>query len=110
MLTVPHRTASGRLESLWEFDPISKRIYLVVRGHGYTIPVCSERNPRAEAYAIRRIDDVTWRVAPSAYNNNAARMAKVAPFPQDRADAPELSEFVHLTQTPPNVCLELEDL
>jgi len=72
MIVVKHRSASSRLDSLWEFDPVRKAIDLVFRlgsasPAAFTIPVCSLENPRFGAHVLARLDEDSWRLLPSFY-------------------------------------------
>lgn len=72
MLTLRHRTASGRLDELWEFDPARQVVELVFRlgagpVRGFTISVCSPEKTTAFAHALMRRDADTWKILPSLF-------------------------------------------
>jgi hypothetical protein len=83
MITVKHRSASGRLDHLWEFCPLRNVIELVIRiGNAapaaFTIRVCSLEKPQLWCHPIARLDAESWRILP-AYLIPGDGPGKVAP-------------------------------
>lgn len=112
MPAVRHRTASGDLSAMWEFDCV-RRIIIVVFRQGSAPPlaleidVCSvdatERKPGA--YPIKRLDAESWQVLPARW--------KLRPTPHF-ADAPIHESMgtvsLVLTNAPSDVNAELMSL
>lgn len=72
MIHVRHRTASGRLDEVWEFDPVRKCMDIVFRlgsakPVAFTLPICAIDKPRLHAFAISRLDGESWRLLPSRF-------------------------------------------
>lgn len=72
MVVVRHRTASGRLDALWEFDPARKVVELVLRlasekPRAFTVAVCFPDRPRIWAHPLMRLDSESWRILPSLF-------------------------------------------
>lgn len=118
---VRHRSASGRLDEMWEYDPARRIIELVFRlasEHPSTasIPVCAPKAARRLAYPIVRIDGETWRIVAARFvesivelrGNSVTRMLVPEPFPIH----PRLTcgDHILLCAAPPNVDRELEAL
>lgn len=129
MIAIRHRTASGRLDSLWDFDPARGVVEVVLRlasarPVAFTIRVCSRDSPRLWCHPILRVDAESWRILPATWmakqstvdrhlpqlapSSCAGRAA--APFPCDLHAVIGASEHVLLSNTPPNVDLEIAEL
>lgn len=104
--TIKHRSASGTLTSLWEYDPQRRVIMVTLRGRSFDIPVCSERNPRHSAYAISRKNETLWQVAPAMYARMRDGSWTSVAVTFDNGQA----EFLHLTHAPDAVSAELGKL
>jgi hypothetical protein len=71
-LVVKHRSASGQLDRLWEFDPARRLVMLVIRvaseaPMSLDVDVCSLAHPRLGAHSIVRHDEHTWRIKPERF-------------------------------------------
>lgn len=72
MLQIRHRTASGSLTELWEFDPARRALDVVFQlgsaaPIAFTIPVCAPDRARVGAHPVMRLDGESWRVLPAAF-------------------------------------------
>ncbi len=70
MITLKHRTASGRLDALWEYDDARKCIELVFRlgtakPRAVTVKVCAIDAPRIWCHPLTRLDGESWRILPA---------------------------------------------
>lgn len=108
MLYVRHITASGRLDEAWSYDPVARVVTALVRVGAVSlevhVPVCSRDAPRIGTHPIRRVDSETWLILAARYiDRNAVRGCALAP---------ELAygTSIQLTNTPPDVTLDLEAL
>lgn len=74
MLHILHRTASGRLDSLWEYDP-ARRIVMLTVTLGSAQPVhvdvqvATSREPRRGSWKLTRLDESTWEILPSRFGD-----------------------------------------
>lgn len=105
MVSIRHRSASGTLDNMWEYDPERRVLIVVVRNRATTIPVASEKNPRRFAYAISRKSETTWQVAPAMYFRKQNDWYAIA-IGFDEG----LCDFLFLTHAPADVNQELEAL
>lgn len=72
MITIRHRSASGRLDMLWEFDPARRVIDAVLRMEGgpelaFAIRVCAPDKPIPFAHPILRLDSESWHILPAVF-------------------------------------------
>jgi hypothetical protein len=113
---VRHRSASARLDSLWEFDPARRCVEIIFRlGEAAPIalcvPVCASKKPRFHAFALTRFDGSSFRLLP-------IRFVPFTPSQPDRlvhdqhALHPVLDRGTQiiLTHCPEHVVAELESL
>lgn len=116
-LSVRHVSASGRLDNdeRWSFDRGDWRIDATVRMGARLVPVvvyaCSQARPRLGAHPLARVDGETWRVLPVRYvrawpNGLETLIAVACPI----GDVLAPGEALALTQTPPNIDQELDQL
>jgi len=112
---VPHRSASGRLDACWDFDPARRLVDVVLRLGSATpidmsIPVCAIDRGRIGAYAIIREDDESWRILPSIFVPISGTVADL--YRIDRAIHISLGrgDQLLLRNTPAGISLELEAL
>lgn len=139
MLVLRHRSASSRLDALWEFDPARKVIDVVIRlgsekPRAFTLPVCAPDKPRIWAHPILRLDGESWRILPSVFVPLEAaeelqaddvhgipipRHAPILLVPRDCRepaaacalhDAIGLGSHLVLTNAPPSIDIELAEL
>lgn len=106
MLTIAHRSASGALDRMWEFDPARRAVIVVLPDVAFDVPVCTTERPEQGHYHIIRLTEDAWRVAPAMFSRQG-RTWTTKPFhyPDCHVD-----EFITLTCVPPNVRHELEAL
>lgn len=103
MLHVLHRTASGRLDNLWEYDP-ARRIVMLTLKIGAAppvhvdVPVATARDPRVGSWTLRRLDEHTWEILPSRYGDR-----RLVPSPIHPSIG---SSSVVLVSTPDDVAIE----
>ena len=68
MVSVRHKTASGRFDELWDYDVAERRVEAMVRTGNTTtfisVDVCALAHPRRGAYAVQQLDGETWEVLP----------------------------------------------
>lgn len=113
--TVPHRSASGRLDSCWDFDP-ARRVVDVVMKLGsatpidMTIPVCSIDHGRLGAYAIIREDDESWRILPSIFVPIGATVHELYRIDRPLNISLGRGDQIMLRNAPAGISLELEAL
>jgi hypothetical protein len=105
LIFVKHRSASGRLEELWEYDPVRKVVMLTFKLGAATpvhldVPVSSRHESRFGAWAIQRADGETWEIVPYRFGGSELRA-----HPIHEALG---GESVVLTNAPPGQALELE--
>lgn len=112
---VPHRSASGRLDACWDYDPARWVVDIVLRLGSATpiemsIPVCSIDRGRLFAYAITRENEESWRVLPSIFFPVSPSVTTL--YRVDRALHLSLNrgDQIMLCNTPAGICLELEAL
>lgn len=111
MLCLKHRTASGSLDELWEYDPARRALDIVcrqgARTFAFRVSVCSPERPRLGAHALVRVSEGAWRLLPLAFY-----VAWEGLEPRDRAIQPWLTpgDQILLTCAPPQIDSELEEL
>lgn len=122
MITLKHRTASGRLDALWEFCGERRALELVFRlGHAkplaLTVPVCAVDNPVLLSHPIMRLDSSSWRVLPMIWIvGESGRFAQLDCARKGASTPCELHRSIGgathlvLTHAPDDVDLELESL
>jgi hypothetical protein len=113
--TVPHRSASGRLDHMWDFDPARRVVDVVLRlGTALPIdmclPVCSIDRPRFASYALIRENEESWRILPSSFAHISPSVPDL--YRVDRAIHMSLGrgDQLMLTNTPLGISFELEAL
>lgn len=128
MITIQHRSRSGRLESMWEFDSERGVIDAVIRlgggrSAGFAIKVCAPDKPRLHAHPIMRLDSFAWRILPAVWievpPSDPARRPKLVPSEctgRSSAVRCELHEAIGagshlvLTDAPPDIDIEIVEL
>lgn len=112
MIQIRHRTASGRLDEMWEFDSERRVVDLVLRQAAakpiaMTIPVCAIDRPRLAAFAMSRFDSESWRILPTRFIWEGERLVHF-----EVAIHPVIGGRVQLvlTHAPPAIDAELEML
>ncbi len=107
MITLKHRTASGCLRALWEYDP-ARRVVIVSSGDfEIDVHVACESNPRQGGYVLSRKSETEWQIAPARFvKHRDTWLADAAPFD----GYGRLNEFLMLTHAPPSVASEMEAL
>lgn len=114
---VRHRTASGCLDSCWEYDSARRVIEVVFRlGEGspiaLTLPVCAIDKPRFHAFALARFDDSSWRLLPVRYVLAHPSRDDERLVHDERALHPSLDRGTQiiLTNAPADVAADIEEL
>jgi hypothetical protein len=114
MLHVRHRSASGRLDALWEFDPGRSCVEVVLRRGGamlaLTIPVCAIDKPRCGAFPIMRLDSSSWRIMPIRYMWASASGTRLVHRDECIHESLSIGDAIILAQAPEDVDLELSEL
>ncbi len=131
MITLRHRSASGRLDALWDWDPERMVLDLVFRlgtaqPRAVTVKVCAVDTPRLWCHPLARLDGESWRILPAMFVPATSSLPGRPPTlaPRDclgfggglRGAIPcELHEVVGsgmviLTNCPTIICEELEAL
>jgi hypothetical protein len=112
MLQVRHRTASGSLSEMWEFDNARRVIDVVLRVASakpiaFTVPVCAPDRARIGAYPVMRLDGESWRVLPARFVLEHGLLV-----PHDAAihESFGRGSQIVLTHAPADVDAELESL
>lgn len=105
MIFVKHRSASGTLDELWEYDPARRVVMLTFRQGAaepvsVDVPVASEPFARFGAWKIVRGDEQTWEILPHRFG-----VVSLRPFP---IHASLGSASVVLCGAPFNVSVELD--
>lgn len=72
MLALRHRSASGRLDQLWEFCAVRGVVEVVFRlaasePIAVTVKVCHPDRPVLLAHPIMRLDGESWRILPAIF-------------------------------------------
>lgn len=112
MIVVKHRTASGRLDQLWDFDSARRVLDVVFRlgsAHpvAFTLQVCAPDRARIGAHPIMRLDGESWRVLPAVFRMEHGMLVPVdAPIHESLGHGGQLV----LTHAPADVDAELESL
>lgn len=112
MIEVRHRSASGRLDELWEYDSARRCLEIVLRlgsaePIAFTLAVCAPDRARIGAHPIMRLDGESFRVLPAVF-----RLEHGMLVPVDAAIHASLgpgSQLV-LTHAPADVDAELQAL
>lgn len=110
ILTLRHRSASGALGAMWEWDPMRQVVDAVLstgsgRLVGVTFSVCSTTRKRHGAFDMRQIDGNRWRVAPVQHiEDGRSRWSTVRTPIHDQIGM----VFLDLTSAPDDVTLELQ--
>lgn len=128
MITIQHRSRSGQLDSMWEFDSERGVIDAVVRLGGgksaaFTIKVCAPDKPRVHAHPIMRLDSFAWRILPAVWVERLASApggrTKLVPsecngrdraLPCDLHAAIGAGSHLVLTGAPPDIDIEIVEL
>lgn len=126
MLQLKHRSASGRLDSGWEYDPARHAVDVYFRTgtveRAFSIRVCHALHPRLWAHQIVRKGGDCWAILPIAFVNDATvqagEMFQRTCRPRHGAavtDCPVhavigCGEQIVLLAAPPPIVLELEEL
>lgn len=129
MITVRHRTTSGRLDSMWEFDSERGCVEVVIRlasarPAAFTVKVCAPDKPRLWSHPIMRLDAESWRILPALWvvehSSVAGQLPQLTPRPCTGRDASPFPCELHavigagnhlaLLNTPPAVDLEIAEL
>lgn len=111
LATILHRTASGDLSSLWEYDPRRRVIIATVRMAGaaavdFEVPVCSSDRMRHGAHVISRLDAQTWLLTPACCLDTEGKLvAKASRFASSLPIG-----FLTLGAAPEQVSTELAEL
>lgn len=85
MIYVRHRSASGRLDELWEYDP-ARHVVIATLRQGtaepidLTIPIASEARARYGAWKLVREGEDNWKVTPHRFGSE-----RLIPHPIHRA-------------------------
>lgn len=113
--SVPHRSASGILTHLWDYDPARRCVDIVLRlGSAIpidmTIHVCSIDRGRIGAYAIIRENDECWRILPSIFVPISAAVPDLYRIDKPISITLGRGDQIMLTNTPAGISLELEAL
>lgn len=91
---------------MWEYDPRRQVMMVVVNGSAADVPVACSARPRAGAYAVRRLDETTYQIAPSLFVfERGAWTSKATDYPGGLS-----SEFLVLASAPSVVASELDQL
>lgn len=130
MIPIRHRTASGRLDSMWEFDSERRVVDLVIqlanaKPFAFAVKVCSTETPRLWSHPIMRLDLFAWRILPAVWTVDTTT-SKVGeppvlvpkscggrtarPFPCDLHAIIGDASHIVLTNAPLNVDQELAEL
>lgn len=105
MVFVRHRSSSGRLEDLWEFDPARGVVMLTFRlgsapPVSIDVRVSSPERARIGSWYLKRTDESTWEIAPHVFG-----VERLVPHP---IHANLGGAAVVLLDAPETVSLELE--
>lgn len=102
MITLKHRSASGSLESMWDYDSARKAVIVVVEGRGFDVPVCLDKDDHrtAGSFVITRLTEYCWRIAPCMCLKHRGHWVTV---PWAYPDSNELAEFLCLTHAPEDI-------
>ncbi len=112
MIQIRHRSASGRLDEVWEYDSARRCLDVVLRlgsaaPLAFNIPVCAIDKPRLGAYAMTRLDGESWRVLPTRFISYGERLVHHESTIHSAFD--KRTQLV-LTNAPYDVDAELEAL
>lgn len=114
MIHVRHRSASGRIDAMWEFDGQRRVLDVVIRrGNAtmaFTLPVCAVDKPRFGAFGLTRLDASSWRVLPIRYVWADASGTRLVHRSERIHESLSLGDAVILSQAPPDVDAELSEL
>lgn len=109
MTTLPHRDASGALESLWEYDPNRRAVIVWLSGRfALVIPVCSEARPSPGSFSLSRKGETTWQIAPSRFSRMGKKWFAIAGSYDDIGTLS--GEFLALTHAPAKASAEMDRL
>lgn len=105
MIFIRHRTASGSLDELWEYDPARRVVILRFRLGAadpvdVDVPVASEERLRFGSWQLVRADGDTWEILPRRYGMGSLRPAPI--------HAALGTSSIVLCAAPLNVSTELE--
>ncbi len=72
MISLRHRTASGNLDAMWEWDPARGILDLVFRlgsanPRAVTVKVCAIDRPALWCHPLARLDGESWRILPAMF-------------------------------------------
>lgn len=113
VITVRHRSASGRTDGRWEKTGDVIHVYTRIGSlpKSMAIPVCSQGRPRIGAHPIIRLDGERWAILPARYvlefpNRVETLMARSCPI----GDVMAVGEQLVIAQVPADVDIELDAL
>jgi hypothetical protein len=114
MLHVRHRSASGRLDALWDFCSARRVVDLVIRrGNAtlaFTLPICAIDKPRFGAFPVTMLDSSSWRILPIRYVWADAAGTKLVHRDERIHESLSLGDAIILSQAPADVDQELSEL